>query len=479
MKYTVIFKLSGALAQAVAVEWTDVAAPLTSGTGWEPCLRLENGDWRLSSYGVGRAQHWRDPGVFANIGLRYRLTAGGPWSPISASRKAITIVAVTEEPAALTAADWSALDPRDLGDGTVAGAFELHAGAAAAVAVDWAAADAAVWQPCLALGGGRWRLAGTEPGRPGAQIVLRYRLAADGAWSPASADAKILVAVPQDPSWVPVPPLMLATPVLAGTGKIGSEVTVQPGAWSGDPAPDLALQWRCGGADIPGATEASYVPGPGDDGKDLACAVSASNAAGSVLAVTASLRVSHVAPVAKGKLPEEIFDQGSGVQTVEAAADFTGEDLRFAVTGAGATVDALTGRVGIPTDAPISGEMVVVTATNSGGQASSAFQVTIEAAEVYGPPAPVAADWELRAIRFPTPTAPSFTGILDHPRHALGAVEVQWTGVDVANWPTDELPGAALAADRPASASATPRAPPPGASPTSPAPTISGRRATS
>ena len=237
---------------------------------------------------------------------------------------------------------------------------------------------------------------------------------------------------------MPVPPLMLATPVLAGTGKIGSEVTVQPGAWSGDPAPDLALQWRCGGADIPGATEASYVPGPGDDGKDLACAVSAGNAAGSVLAVTASLRVSQVAPVAKGKLPEEIFDQGSGVQTVETAADFTGEALRFAVTGAGATIDALTGRVGIPTDAPISGEMVVVTATNSGGQASSAFQVTIEATEIYGPPAPTAADWELRAIRFPNPDSTGFTGILDL-QNALGAVEVQWTGVDVANWPTDEL----------------------------------------
>src|SRR5690606_3325018 len=73
-----------------------------------------------------------------------------------------------------------------------------------------------------------------------------------------------------------------------------------------------------------------------------------------------------------------IFDLGSGVQTVAAGADFTGENLSFAVTGAGATIDARTGLVSIPTDKAVQAA-VTVTATNSGGSATSSFQVTVEA----------------------------------------------------------------------------------------------------
>jgi hypothetical protein len=129
---------------------------------------------------------------------------------------------------------------------------------------------------------------------------------------------------------------------------------------------------------IAGATGASYVPRPADDKKALSVRVTATNAAGSATAVTAALTVTYEAPVAKGGLPEEIFDVGSGPQTVNAAADFVGENLRFTVTGAGATVDPATGLVTIPTDAAISAT-VTVTATNSGGSATSAVQVTVEA----------------------------------------------------------------------------------------------------
>ena len=123
MKYSIVFKLKDALAAAVAVEWTDRADPRGSGDGWEPCVRLLSGDWRISSYGAtdGRAAHWRDPGLFDNVGLRYRLAAAGPWSAVSEGRKAITIVAVT--PAALAAADWTPLAPADAG-GAI-GAFAL------------------------------------------------------------------------------------------------------------------------------------------------------------------------------------------------------------------------------------------------------------------------------------------------------------------------------------------------------------------
>ena len=103
MRYTAAFRLHEAIAAAVAVEWTDAAAPQDSNAGWEACVQLPNGDWRFADHDVAPAAlaNWRDPGVFANIGLRYRLTPSGPWSPASTSRKSITLVGTPpEEPPA-------------------------------------------------------------------------------------------------------------------------------------------------------------------------------------------------------------------------------------------------------------------------------------------------------------------------------------------------------------------------------------------
>ena len=109
MMYTAAFRLHEAIADAVAVEWTDAAAPQDSNAGWEACVRLANGDWRFADHDVDPAaqSNWREPGVFANIGLRYRLSPSGPWSPASQSRKSITLAATDEpvatEPAVVTA----------------------------------------------------------------------------------------------------------------------------------------------------------------------------------------------------------------------------------------------------------------------------------------------------------------------------------------------------------------------------------------
>ena len=209
MPYTVVIKLAGPLAGAAAVEWTDVAAPQGSGSGWEPCLRLGDGRWRLSSHDltVVRPRHWRDPGLFANIGIRYRLTAGGPWSPVSASRKEITIVALTPE----------------------------------------------------------------------------------------------------------------------------------------EEAP----------------------------------------------------------PAVVGELFDEVFDEDTGPQEVETAAAFSGANLRFSVTGAGASVDPATGLVSIPTGTPVDGARVTVTASNSGGSASLSFLVTVEAASPDFPAAVPDARWTAVEVTSP------------------------------------------------------------------------------
>lgn len=276
------------------------------------------------------------------------------------------------------AADWMflAASDRDAGSPEI-----LLAGAgAAAVAVAWtSAADpgAAGWRPCIALGNGRWRLEGAAPEREPEGVGIRYRLAADGPWSPVSTDRKTPAA--PSPAQIPLLPVLVAAPLLAGVGRIGRPVAVVPGLWSGG-VEDIALQWQRDGVAIPGATGTCYLPGPEDDRAELTCLLRASNAAGPRLAETAALFITHAPPQVRGDLFDEVFDEGTGVQAVASAQAFAGADLRFAVAGAGAEIDPATGLVQVPTDRLISGERVVVTASNSGGAAMRDFLVTVEPA---------------------------------------------------------------------------------------------------
>ena len=178
----------------------------------------------------------------------------------------------------------------------------------------------------------------------------------------------------------PIPPAVITAPALSGTATIGSKLTVGTGLWSGLPLPVLALQWLRDGAEIDGATAASYVPVHTDDRCALRCRVTAANKAGSVAVETAALTVTYAAPIRVGDLGEEILDQGTGTTTIETAPAFSGENLTFSVAGAGAGIDAATGVLNISTEAALS-ETVTVIATNSGGAAEVSFLVTIEAPE--------------------------------------------------------------------------------------------------
>ena len=221
-------------------------------------------------------------------------------------------------------------------------------------------------------------------------------------------------------------PLLITAPALAGAGKIGQPVTLQAGTWSGVPDPALAFQWLRDGAAIAGATAASYTPVPADDLKALSARVTATNLGGSVEAVTAALAVTYVAPVAKGGLVDEIFDLGSDVQTVAAKPDFIGENLSFAVSGAGATIDAKTGVVSIPTDSAVQAT-VTVTATNSGGSAASSFPVTVEAEGI--PFALEAEDVEIVTVSWrPEAQETWFTPVVRFPGLAGETVAaIEWT----------------------------------------------------
>jgi len=226
-----------------------------------------------------------------------------------------------------------------------------------------------------------------------------------------------------------IPPYLLLTPVLVGTGKIGRDALVVPGRWGGEPAPALALQWCRDGAAIPGATGPAYVPRPEDDLTRLTCRITATSPAGIVSVTTAALAVTHLAPEPRGTMLEEIFDQHSDLQTVAARPFFRGEALGFAVTGAGASVEAETGEIRIPTEVAVA-ESVTVTARNSGGAATQSFQVTVEeAAEevaeaAAGEAAGIAAPAAIR--RMPL----TFPSEVDVPGYVPADASQQWHAID-------------------------------------------------
>ena len=162
---------------------------------------------------------------------------------------------------------------------------------------------------------------------------------------------------------------------------IGTELALDPGLWGGLPAPTLAFQWRRDGVAVAGAVGAGLcASAPGDDGCALACVVTAASLAGAAMAVDRAGRRALRRPAARGGLPEEVFDEGPGVQRVETAFAFAGENLGFSATGAarGIAINAATGVLSVPTDAPTSGAEIFVAAANSGGRAETRLRYTVE-----------------------------------------------------------------------------------------------------
>lgn len=185
-------------------------------------------------------------------------------------------------------------------------------------------------------------------------------------------------------SAAPVGPSNTAAPAISGTARIGQTLTSSSGTWSGTGTISYAYQWRRNGANIGGATANTYTLVAGDDQSVITCRVTATDDNGSVSVSTAGVTALYAAPAASGGLSDQTYDQNTGDQTVNAATDFSGASGgSWSVTGAGASIDG-SGVVTIPTSAVLSGAVVTVTYTNSGGFAQSAFQVTVSAPAVSG-----------------------------------------------------------------------------------------------
>lgn len=89
------------------------------------------------------------------------------------------------------------------------------------------------------------------------------------------------------------PPVSTLPPIAHGHTGVGRQLVTDSGSWSSDAT--VAYQWlRCGShvddcVDIPGATEETYTVAAADVGHVLAARVTATNAAGSAIAVSNAL----------------------------------------------------------------------------------------------------------------------------------------------------------------------------------------------
>lgn len=178
-------------------------------------------------------------------------------------------------------------------------------------------------------------------------------------------------------------------PSLSGAGLVGAPLAVDPGDWKNEPS--ITLQWLKDAAPIAGATGIEFVPGDAEDGARIACRATATNAVGTAAAETPAVTVVQAAPVATTPLPDLVLPVAGGAVEIAAAPAFAGRGLRFAVAGAAAGIDPVTGVITIATDMARAAGPVTVTAANSGGAAQTGFALRILAAPLaLAAPAPAA-----------------------------------------------------------------------------------------
>ncbi|HEX5929648.1 MAG TPA: hypothetical protein VFY48_09665 [Solirubrobacterales bacterium] len=86
------------------------------------------------------------------------------------------------------------------------------------------------------------------------------------------------------------------TPAIAGAPVVGSTLTCAPGPWNNTPT--FAYQWLRDGNAIAGATSATYLPVPADEGTSIQCRATGTNAGGAALSFSRAVTVEASLPLA-------------------------------------------------------------------------------------------------------------------------------------------------------------------------------------
>ncbi|MEM9342560.1 MAG: putative Ig domain-containing protein [Pseudomonadota bacterium] len=170
---------------------------------------------------------------------------------------------------------------------------------------------------------------------------------------------------------------LTSNPTFGPSAQTGVVLTADASDFNGPPPSSVTYQWETvESGPIAGATSATYTPNASsNDGETLFCRITPDFYP---TLTTDAFTIRQIPPSAAGGLADEIFDFGTGPQAIPTAGDFTGGGLTFSVLGQNATINSQTGIVEIATSAAIQAETITVTATSTGGSASSDFLVTVE-----------------------------------------------------------------------------------------------------
>ena len=168
---------------------------------------------------------------------------------------------------------------------------------------------------------------------------------------------------------------------------VGEPATVTGGSWFAKPnAVSLAFQWQVDGADVAGATAASWVPSAAHAGRSLRCVVTATNAAGATRWTTYPRTVANAAAAAPAISGTATISGGGIVGVAQTVTGFTVSGVptpTLALSWRRDGAEVGTGSSYVPAAADLGGALsCVLTATNAEGTATTATAaVTVVAAE--------------------------------------------------------------------------------------------------
>lgn len=114
-------------------------------------------------------------------------------------------------------------------------------------------------------------------------ILITVEVTATNSAGSATAESEQAGPVPE------VSPANMVAPAITGTPTVGQVLTVTNGTWTGNPSPTFTRQWRSGATDIESATGTTYTLVEADVGQNITCVVTATNSAGSDVAISNEL----------------------------------------------------------------------------------------------------------------------------------------------------------------------------------------------
>lgn len=169
------------------------------------------------------------------------------------------------------------------------------------------------WQRCDSSGGSCSPIPGATsatyaPASGDVGSTLRASVTASNRYGSTVAQSAATAAVQAQPTKTP-PPQVVTAPQISGTAAIGQTLTASQGTWSNSPTSYAAAWQRCDAAGancaaVGGASGFSYAVTSADAGATLRVSVTASNAGGSGVAVSAQTAVVPTPPSSGSTWPD-------------------------------------------------------------------------------------------------------------------------------------------------------------------------------